>query len=810
MKGKASFNWFHNMSERKIMTHYEEGRLQTQSFSKNIVFFAVVLTSVVYIGWRGIFTIPFEYGIISAFWGIFLFLSELAGMYETIQQFYGMRNCIVPKKPSLPDDFVYPDVDVFIATYNEEEDLLYKTIIGCKGMHYPDKNKVHIYLCDDGNRPAIAAFAKKMEIGYLTREEHVDAKAGNLNNALSFTNSPYIATFDADMIPLHSFLMETIPYFFLPEYEETEEGNWHKRNEVLEDLKIGFIQAPQSFYNPDLFQYYLYAEHKVPNEQDFFYRDIQLSRNKSRSAIYGGSNTVLARSALEAVGGFYTGVITEDFATGIAIQNKGYTCYAIEDILAIGLSPTDLKSLIKQRERWARGCIQTLRKVNFFFMKKLTAGQKTSYFSSLLYWYTPFRRFMYIASPILFVLFDIVIVKATFWQIIVFWGPYYLAYKVALRYLSGNIRNNRWSNVYDTIMFPSLLFPVLLETFGISKKKFSITTKKKVDDSFAYQCKHALPHLVFCILSIISIAIAFSSLLREDALFYLIIIFWLIVNLYSLMMSFLFMMGRKSYRKSERFNAQLASKIIFDNKQFVGKTSDISEGGFSIVLEAPQFIPYDKPCTVEIWDDANHAQIKGVLVQCSKVENKWKYGFSVCELEEEQLANYTHLIYDRLPSLPQYIDKSSSSFEDLSKNLLFRLAKKPFVKNDKVPHIPFRKKFTLQNGGQVEVVEYSFETCKIKMKPTQFKEELIIEDYLNNQIKLRFMQKDQVDNTYVFSVINKQELINNTYFNLSLFHYQKEFEKELSKKQSHYKQERKAFAKQDELDERTLYRKDLS
>ena len=33
--------------------------------------------------------------------------------------------------------------------------------------------------------------------------------------------------------------------------------------------------------------------------------------------IYGGSNTVLSRAALDKIGGFYTESITEDFATGI-------------------------------------------------------------------------------------------------------------------------------------------------------------------------------------------------------------------------------------------------------------------------------------------------------------------------------------------------------------------------------------------------------------------------------------------------------------------------------------------------------------
>ena len=101
----------------------------------------------------------------------------------------------------------------------------------------------------------------------------------------------------------------------------------------------------------------LYLEESAPNEQNFFFRYVQLARNRNNAAIYGGSNTVLSRKALMDAGGFYTGSITEDLATGLLIQAAGYKGYAVSEVHASGLSPEDLTSLFKQRERWARGCI---------------------------------------------------------------------------------------------------------------------------------------------------------------------------------------------------------------------------------------------------------------------------------------------------------------------------------------------------------------------------------------------------------------------------------------------------------------------
>ena len=174
-----------------------------------LLYIAVVVTTLTYIIWRALFTIPLELGILNCIFGLLLFFSETLGAIETIQHCYGMGEELVPELPKIKDED-YPDIDVFIATYNEPCELLYKTVNGCLYMEYPDKSKVHIYLLDDGNRQEVQELAQRMGVGYITREEHLHAKAGNLNNALQHTHSPLVATFDADMIPLSDFLLKTV------------------------------------------------------------------------------------------------------------------------------------------------------------------------------------------------------------------------------------------------------------------------------------------------------------------------------------------------------------------------------------------------------------------------------------------------------------------------------------------------------------------------------------------------------------------------------------------------------------------------
>ncbi len=205
-----------------------------------------IFCTIVYLIWRIFFTIPFGYGFVSVFVGVALLIVETLGMVEALVHYANMYNTRDYPKPDVPLE-LFPDVDVFISTYNEDIVLLAKTICACKRMEYPDKNKVHIYLCDDGHRETMKMLASQLGVNYLDRETHEGQKAGNLNNALAHSSSPYILTLDADMLPQSCFLMETMPYCV-----DAELRNKDKKPE--DQIKLGFIQTPQAFYDLDLFQ----------------------------------------------------------------------------------------------------------------------------------------------------------------------------------------------------------------------------------------------------------------------------------------------------------------------------------------------------------------------------------------------------------------------------------------------------------------------------------------------------------------------------------------------------------------------------
>ena len=612
--------------------------MKKKNWRKNIVVTLAIIMLMVYLIWRTFFTLPIGYGAVTLACGILMLLCEAATGLENILHLFMATNVYEPELPYIPKDW-YPDVDVFIATHNEPEELLYKTVNGCVHMDYPDKSKVHIWICDDGNRESLAQLAKKMGVGYFGRANNKLAKAGNLNNALSKTSGTLIATFDADMIPTHDFLMKTVPYFFLPKVKKLKNGTWveRKEDEIDKDYKIGFIQTPQNFYNPDLFQFNLYSENKIPNEQDYFFKEVNVNRNKTNTPIYAGSNTLISREALELVGGIATGTITEDFETGIKIQNEGYKCYATSTVLAHGLTPTTIDALIKQRERWARGCIYSLRRTKLWNQRKMSFKAKLSYYSCELYWWSFFRRFVFVLAPIIFVLFNVPVIISGVWGMFIVWLPSYLMMMIATKTVSSKIRNPTWSIIIDTIMYPYLVVPICKEALGIRKTQFDVTEKKRATIE-ERDLSLAIPHIILSICSIFAIIVAVYQIIQYESVGPIIILFWLLVNFNALIMSVFFMLGRTNKRMTERYLASLPI-ILEVQEDIMARTYDISETGFSVNMDRPVLLPTDEDIPTIIYGERYKANLKAKIVHTKQIGDVWRYSFEITELDEKIKKN---------------------------------------------------------------------------------------------------------------------------------------------------------------------------
>lgn len=663
-------------------------KAQNYEKKRNLVFVLTILFSTIYLLWRIFFTLPWSAGTLQMAAGIVLVMAETSttlGLFELLIS--RMRSGNYTLHPPKLTKKEFPHVDVLIATHNEPEDLLYKTINACTFLEYPDRDKVHIYVCDDGNREEIRRLAEQLKVGYLGLKDNVHAKSGNYNNAIEKTDSPLIATFDADMIPRREFLIKTVPYFFIP------------------GVRMGLVQTPQSFYNQDLFQFNLFAERDIPNEQDFFSREINVMRNSTNTAAYTGSNTLLSRGAMEEIGGFPYGTITEDFETSLRMQKAGYVTYATSEVLASGLSATTVGSMIGQRIRWARGVIQSIQNTNAVFTGKLSLSGRLSYLNAYLYWWSFFNRMVFILSPILFALFDFQLVQCGFGELLLFWLPSHLLSNRSMKYLSTNVRNLRWSQIIDTILAPYMILPVFLETFGIHQKKFKVTEKRKTSVKTT-SARYIFPHAVLIVLTLTAIVRYAAGKYGMALLYSSVILFWLFYNLTALVYAVFFMLGRDSKRKHERIEAEEEIEIRVRGKEYRGRTFDVSEEGVSFRIfaeggvetqtsseevsqrstQAAEELYRKKVQGAEeepilssgecfyavVRTQVYRANLEGRLVYGKREEAGFFYAAVVRPETEEDFKNWLQIIHDRAHSLPKEIDPWMTAYDDVVRNISYR------------------------------------------------------------------------------------------------------------------------------------------
>jgi cellulose synthase (UDP-forming) len=194
-----------------------------------------------------------------------------------------------------------PGVDVFICTYNEELQVLERTIIAARHLDYPN---FRVWVLDDGRRGWLRDYCKRHRVGYLTRPDNRHAKAGNINHALSVTGAELFAVLDADFAPRRDFLIRTAGFFA--------------------DPKIGIVQTPHHFFNPDPYQHNLHIGGTSPDEQRLFFDVIQPSRDAWGAAFCCGSASVQRRSAVVGVGGVPTESVTEDILSTLVLLRHGY------------------------------------------------------------------------------------------------------------------------------------------------------------------------------------------------------------------------------------------------------------------------------------------------------------------------------------------------------------------------------------------------------------------------------------------------------------------------------------------------------
>ncbi len=267
-------------------------------------------------------------------------------------------------------------VDVFIATYNEPLDLVRKTAVAARAMDYAHET----WILDDGKRPGCAALAAELGCRYLARNENTHAKAGNLNNALGLSRADFVVTLDADHAPHENLIARTLGYF--------------------RDARVAFVQTPQAFDNTGSFLHVNVGPGKDTwNEQTLWFHAIERGRDHWNAVAYCGSPAVFRRKALDAIGGFATGTITEDTHTSIRAHKAGWSAVYHPEVLAEGLAPDTPAAFFTQRLRWGRGQMHVWRLEPILRASSLSWSQRLCYLAGAVHYFAGLQYVVLALAP---------------------------------------------------------------------------------------------------------------------------------------------------------------------------------------------------------------------------------------------------------------------------------------------------------------------------------------------------------------------------------------------------------------------------
>lgn len=290
----------------------------------------------------------------------------------------------------------------------------------------------------------------------------------------------------------------------------------------------------------------------------------------------------------------------------------------------------------------------------------------------------------------------------------------YITSNISLRMLSRSIRTTKWTSIYETVLFPFLLVPVLMEAVGIKMKTFKVTKKGEVENERGKNLVYLIPFAVLVLLSVIGIINCLRMIFESNDMGPVVVLFWLFVNLFTLVMAMFFIMGRDYMRKSERAQVEVDCEITTKAGNYTCKTINISEEGLAVSLSQPINIDDKEDAQLRLWNERYKAVVKARVVHVDNKKKSWKYAFYIndyCDTFEE----YLQLLYDRVPTLPQKLDATSGGFDDLRLNITKR-AVKPFYENRQLPRVTISALLPDEKGKEWKLADFNYRFCTICME----------------------------------------------------------------------------------------------
>ncbi|MGZ3445923.1 MAG: cellulose synthase family protein, partial [Myxococcaceae bacterium] len=239
-----------------------------------------------------------------------------------------------------------PRVTIQLPVFNEMY-VVERLIEAVCRIRYP-RELLEIQVLDDSTDETCAIARAAVErhrragedVTYIHRTNRKGFKAGALENGLLSAKGEYVAVFDADFVPTPDFLERTVPFFA--------------------DAKVGMVQVRWGHLNREFsiltqaqsifLDGHFIIEHTARNRSGCFFN-------------FNGTAGIWRRSTIGDAGGWQHDTLTEDLDLSYRAQLKGWQFIFLPEVVSPAEVPVDMNAFKSQQHRWAKGSIQTARKL---------------------------------------------------------------------------------------------------------------------------------------------------------------------------------------------------------------------------------------------------------------------------------------------------------------------------------------------------------------------------------------------------------------------------------------------------------------
>ena len=267
--------------------------------------------------------------------------------YWLVYDYFLYSKNVPPSPPPVTD---WPRVTVQLPIFNERY-VIERLTEAVARFDYP-RELLDVQVLDDSTdetqevaRACVERHAAQgMPITYIHRTNREGYKAGALENGLKTAKGEFVAIFDADFIPEPDFLRRTIPYFLNPDGGEN----------------IGMVQTRWTYLNSDyslltnvetiLLDGHFVVEHGARSRRGTFFN-------------FNGTAGVWRRKVIDDAGGWQHDTLTEDTDLSYRAQLKGWKFLYLPQIECASELPVDMNGFKSQQARWAKGLMQTAKKI---------------------------------------------------------------------------------------------------------------------------------------------------------------------------------------------------------------------------------------------------------------------------------------------------------------------------------------------------------------------------------------------------------------------------------------------------------------